>query len=57
MSFGLCKQICLFTVFFSDSESSQMPSMYLVLKLRCLESQETAELRFPEEVLFEHLGL
>lgn len=45
-----------FHYLFSDSESSQMPSVYLVLKFKCLESQETAELRFPEAVLYEHLG-
>lgn len=52
--FHLCKQICLFTIYFSDSESRQMSSVYLVLKYKCLESQETAELRFPEAVFCEN---
>lgn len=52
--FHLCKQICLFTISFSDSESRQMSSVYLVLKYKCLESQETAELRFPEAVFSEN---
>lgn len=33
-----------------------MPSAYLVLKYKLLESEETAELRFPEAVLPEHSG-
>lgn len=56
MPVGLCKQIRLSLHYFfdSDSKSSRMPSGFLVLKYKMLESKETGELRCLEDAFSEH---